>query len=84
MNLSSLPKIVSKKQKRVGRGMGSGVGSHTTGRGNKGQKARERVHIMFEGTKFKKSLIKRLPYQRGKGKLKSRKVVTSKYVSKKK
>lgn len=33
-----LPKIVGKRAKRVGRGMGSGKGSHTVGRGQKGQK----------------------------------------------
>lgn len=57
--------------KIVGRGRGTGKGGHTTGRGSKGQKARSKVHILFEGTKFKKSLIKRLPFQRGRGKNKS-------------
>jgi large subunit ribosomal protein L15 len=71
MNLQSLPKLVKRSAKRVGRGVGSGKGSHTTGRGNKGQKAREDVKIYFEGTKMKKSLIKRLPFQRGKNKMKS-------------
>ena len=33
--------------KIVGRGRGSGKGGHTTGRGHKGQLARERVHILF-------------------------------------
>ncbi|KKS33254.1 MAG: 50S ribosomal protein L15 [Candidatus Amesbacteria bacterium GW2011_GWA2_42_12] len=66
MNLSELPKLVSRSAKRVGRGMGSGKGSHTSGRGTKGQKAREDVKITMEGTKFKKGLIKRLPFLRGK------------------
>ncbi|MEK7503971.1 MAG: uL15 family ribosomal protein, partial [Patescibacteria group bacterium] len=57
--------------KIVGRGRGSGKGGHTTGRGHKGQLARERVHSLFEGTKIKKSLIKRLPFIRGKAKNKS-------------
>jgi len=70
MNLSNLPKIVTRSGKRVGRGYGSGKGGHTSGRGTKGQKAREKVRIFFEGTKMKKSLIKRLPFQRGKNKLK--------------
>lgn len=70
MNLNSLPKIVIRPKKRVGRGIGSGKGGHTTGRGNKGQKARERIPIGFEGTKTKKSLIKRLPMWRGRGKFK--------------
>ncbi len=70
MNLSNLPKLVSRSQKRVGRGIGSGKGGHTTGRGAKGQKIRGKVPLTFEGTKFKKSLIKRLPLLRGKGRLK--------------
>lgn len=71
MELNKLPKIVDKKKKIVGRGMGSGKGGHTTGRGNKGQKIRGRVKLGFEGTKTKKSFIKRLPFLRGKGKFKS-------------
>lgn len=70
MNLHQLPKITSRKAKVVGRGIGSGKGGHTTGRGNKGQKARERVTIWFEGTKNKKALIQRLPLLRGKNKFK--------------
>jgi len=61
-------KIVSKRKKRVGRGYGSGKGGHTTGRGAKGQKARGKVGVIFEGYKVKKSFIKRLPFRRGKGK----------------
>lgn len=72
MNLNQLPKIVRRPQKRVGRGVGSGKGSHTSGRGSKGQKAREKVHLLFEGTKIKKSFIKKLPLLRGKGKFKAR------------
>lgn len=67
----NLPKITHKKGKIVGRGRGTGKGGHTTGRGHKGQLARERVHSLFEGTKIKKSLIKRLPFIRGKAKNKS-------------
>lgn len=65
-----LPKIKDKKSKRVGRGFGSGRGGHTSGRGMKGQKSRSKRHILFEGFKVKKSFIKRLPFQRGKGKFK--------------
>lgn len=65
-----LPKLVTRGKKRVGRGMGSGKGSHTVGRGQKGQKSRGKISIYFFGTKMKKSLIKRLPMMRGKGKLK--------------
>ncbi len=68
-----LPKVKYKTKKRVGRGHGSGKGAHTVGRGQKGQKAREKVHILFEGLKVKKSLIKRLPKLRGKGKFKAKK-----------
>jgi len=71
MKLNNLPKIVLKKKKRVGRGYGSGKGGHTAGRGQKGQKSRNKVSILFEGTKMRKSLIKRLPFLRGKGKFKS-------------
>lgn len=72
MKLSELPSVVSKGKKRVGRGLGSGKGGHTVGRGQKGQKTRGKISPLFEGTKVKKSLIKRLPLLRGKGKLKSR------------
>lgn len=63
-----LPKIVKGRRKRVGRGIGSGKGGHTVGRGQKGQKTRDKIAILFEGVKVKKSLIKRLPLRRGKGK----------------
>ncbi len=68
--LSNLPKTTQRKNKRLGRGMGSGVGSHTVGRGQKGQKSRGSIGLMFEGTKNKKSLIQRLPIMRGKNKFK--------------
>ncbi|MBL7036408.1 mitochondrial large ribosomal subunit protein uL15m [Candidatus Microgenomates bacterium] len=55
--------------KRLGRGYGSGKGGHTAGRGQKGQKSRTKIHILFEGLKVKKSTLKRLPLLRGKGKL---------------
>ena len=70
-NLNQLPKITSRKKKRLGRGYGSGKGGHTVGRGAKGAKARSKVKLTFEGTKIKKSLFQRLPLQRGKGKFKS-------------
>ncbi|MBI3397165.1 50S ribosomal protein L15 [Candidatus Woesebacteria bacterium] len=63
-----LPKIISKKGKRVGRGLGSGKGGHTSGRGQKGQKSRSNITSLFEGVKVRKSLYKRLPLSRGKGK----------------
>lgn len=64
MKLSKLTKIVAPSQKRVGRGHGSGLGK-TSGRGMKGQKAREGVRLSFEGGQLR--LIKRLPFRRGVG-----------------
>ncbi len=78
-----LPRLKQKSKKRVGRGLGSGKGGHTSGRGQKGQKTRGKIGPLFEGTKIKKSLIKRLPLQRGKGKLQSGKgkiIVNIKYL----
>lgn len=66
---NSLPKIVKRSAKRLGRGYGSGKGGHTSSRGQKGQKSRGKISPLFEGTKIKKSFIQRLPFQRGKGKL---------------
>lgn len=66
-----LPKIVARGSKRVGRGPGSGKGRHTAGRGQKGQKTRRTIHILFEGYKTKKSLLRRIPQLKGKGRLKA-------------
>lgn len=66
-----LPKIVDRRKKRVGRGYGSGKGGHTAGRGQKGQKSRRNLGILFEGLKVKKSLLRRLPQLRGKDKFKA-------------
>jgi large subunit ribosomal protein L15 len=66
-----LPKTVTRRKKTLGRGIGSGKGGHTSSRGQKGQKSRGKVDILFEGMKTKKSLIKRLPLQRGKGKFRA-------------
>ncbi|MCJ7828040.1 50S ribosomal protein L15 [Patescibacteria group bacterium] len=68
--MEKIIKIKARSKKRLGRGYGSGKGGHTVGRGAKGMKARGHVGLMFEGGKTKKSLIKRLPLQRGKGKFK--------------
>lgn len=67
--LSNLPSQKSKPQKRVGRGYGSGVGGHTVGRGQKGQRSRGKIPLWFEGGQL--PLIKRLPMLRGKLRLKS-------------
>jgi large subunit ribosomal protein L15 len=61
-------KVKTRSKKRVGRGYGSGKGGHTSGRGQKGQKSRGSVGILFEGVKVRKSLLNRLPLSRGKGK----------------
>lgn len=70
MQLHKLPKLSTRTKKRLGRGIGSGKGGHTASRGQKGQKSRGKVHLIFEGTKIKKSLLKRLPLLRGKGRFK--------------
>lgn len=66
-SLSKLTKTTTKQKKRVGRGYGSGVGGHTTTRGSKGQKSRYTVPLTLDGSKIKKSWLKRLPFLRGKG-----------------
>lgn len=73
ITLHNLPKIKTKEAKRVGRGIGSGKGGHTVGRGQKGQRTRGKINLLFEGTKVKKSLIQRLPMLRGKGRFKPKK-----------
>ena len=65
MDLNSLVKITNKKKRRLGRGHGSGR-VKTAGRGTKGQNARSTRSLYFEGGAV--SLIKRLPFRRGKGK----------------
>ena len=64
MKLHTLPKIVEKGSKRLGRGYGSGRGGHTSSRGTKGQKARGKVPAHFIGTSW--VWFKRLPFIRGK------------------
>jgi large subunit ribosomal protein L15 len=65
MKLESLAKVkMAKAKKIVGRGHGMGKGK-TSGRGTKGQKARENVRLGFEGGQLR--IIKRLPFRRGVG-----------------
>lgn len=64
MQLHNLSKTTSKTLRRLGRGHGSARGK-TAGRGTKGQKARTKVGLAFEGGAL--PLIKRLPLLRGKG-----------------
>lgn len=68
MALNSLVKVKKNSKKRLGQGHGSGR-VKTSGRGTKGQKARNKVPLFFEGGAL--PLIKRLPYARGKGRNKS-------------
>jgi len=64
--LSNLPKIVAKRKKRLGRGLGSGKGAKS-GRGTtRHQKAREKIPLHFEGGQAR--MVKRFPLLRGKGK----------------
>lgn len=69
-------------KKRLGRGYGSGKGGHTSSRGQKGQKSRTDVHILFEGLKVKKSTIKKFPLLRGKGKFLAKPKPKERYISK--
>jgi large subunit ribosomal protein L15 len=67
MKKDLLPLVSASSAKRLGRGPGSGKGK-TSGRGTKGQNARgglSLTHSHFEGGQ--RPLIKRLPYNRGKG-----------------
>ncbi len=68
MALHSLVKIKHPTKKRLGQGHGSGK-VKTSGRGTKGQKARNKVPTYFEGGAL--PLIKRMPFRRGKGRNKS-------------
>lgn len=64
MRLHQLPKITTNKKKRLGRGIGSGVGK-TAGRGTKGQKARGKIPAAQVGSGL--ILYKKLPFRRGWG-----------------
>lgn len=68
MNLHTLTKTTTKRKRRLGQGHGSGR-VKTSGRGTKGQKARGKIPSYFEGGNI--SLIKRLPFLRGRGRNKS-------------
>ncbi len=60
----NLQKTVTKSKRRLGQGHGSGR-VKTSGRGQKGQNARSKRALSFEGGAL--PLIKRLPFRRGKG-----------------
>lgn len=63
MELHTLNRFTTRGKRRLGQGHGSGR-SKTAGRGTKGQLARNTVPLTFEGGAL--SLIKRLPFRRGK------------------
>lgn len=64
MKLNQLQKLVTKSNKRLGRGLGSGKG-RTAGRGSKGQKARGKMPVGFSGAGL--PTYKKLPLRRGLG-----------------
>lgn len=68
MELHTLTPTVTRRKRRLGLGHGSGRGK-TAGRGTKGQHARGKIALSFEGGAL--PLIKRLPFKRGKEKNKS-------------
>jgi large subunit ribosomal protein L15 len=66
MKLNKLQSVHVKKQKRIGRGYGSGKGGHTVGRGQKGQASRsgfKKLRAWIRETK-----LKSIPKLRGIGK----------------
>lgn len=65
MQINNLKKTIKNKRRRLGQGHGSGR-VKTSGRGTKGQNARSKRSLSFEGGAL--PLIKRLPFRRGKGK----------------
>ena len=71
MQLHSLTQTVEKSKKRLGQGHGSGR-VKTSGRGTKGQNARSKRPLQFEGGAL--PLTKRLPFLRGKDRNKSLKL----------
>ncbi|HRK21275.1 MAG TPA: 50S ribosomal protein L15 [Fimbriimonadaceae bacterium] len=64
MGLESIkpPKGATTRKRRVGRGIGSGMGKTAT-RGTKGQKARRQIHPNFEGGQT--PIQRRLPVKKG-------------------
>jgi len=66
MELNKLSKITTKKKKRIGRGIGSGKGGHTVGRGQKGEKSRSNFRRLKSWVR--ESKIRSLPKLKGIGK----------------
>ncbi len=69
MLLAELKKSTETAKKRLGRGFGSGVGGHTVGRGQKGQKTRGTMPVWFEGGQL--PIIRRTPFIKGKHRFQS-------------
>lgn len=67
--LTNLPPTTNKKNKRLGRGLGSGKGAKAARGIKRHQKAREKIKIWFEGGQNRTT--KKFPLLRGKGKNKS-------------
>lgn len=67
--LNQLPPVKSKSKRRLGRGYGSQKGGHTSSRGQKGQKSRNKLPIWFEGGQL--PLIRRTPFIKGKSRFNS-------------
>lgn len=67
--LNQLPPVKSKPKRRLGRGYGSQKGGHTSSRGQKGQKSRNKLLIWFEGGQL--PLIRRTPFIKGKSRFNS-------------
>ena len=67
MELFNLKKSkgMSRASKRVGRGIGSGKGGHTTGRGQKGQKARTGYNLPFGFEGGQVPLFRKIPKSKG-------------------
>jgi large subunit ribosomal protein L15 len=65
MKIEQLVKTTTKQKRRLGQGHGSGR-VKTSGRGTKGQNAKGKRALSFEGGAL--PLIKRMPFRRGKGK----------------
>ncbi len=67
MDLSKLNRMKGKNRraKRVGRGVGSGKGSHTSGRGQKGQKSRGGYNLPFGFEGGQVPLYRKMPHIRG-------------------
>lgn len=67
--LNQLPPVKFKPKRRLGRGYGSQKGGHTSSRGQKGQKSRNKLPIWFEGGQL--PLIRRTPFIKGKSRFNS-------------